>query len=197
MVLGVSRTLGTESVVVRTVMESSLLELITANDAVMHFLRICHLQPLGGSAGSIVMLMVFFSSDSFFSLLTVSRLETNKTPLFQLSRRAVVVLKIRSAKHIKSWLVLTATATGCKSLARGVRGYIHVHAIDASLQSLAQNLDLESGSVKRVLPLRLFDSTIHLSSERMSFLSDRVFSAWAFLVQSLYSRQKVYTRSEA
>lgn len=40
MVLGVSRTLGTESVVVRTVMESSLLELITANDAVMHFLRI-------------------------------------------------------------------------------------------------------------------------------------------------------------
>lgn len=86
MVLGVSRTLGTESVVVRTVMESSLLELITANDAVMHFLRICHLQPLGGSAGSIVMLMVFFSSHSFFSLLTVSRLETNKTPLFQLSR---------------------------------------------------------------------------------------------------------------
>lgn len=184
--------------VVRTVMESSLLELITANDAVMHFLRICHLQPLGGSAGSIVMLMVFFSSHSFFSLLTVSRLDTNKTPLFQLSRRAAVaVLKIRSAKHIKSWLVLTATATGCKSLARGVRGYIHVHAIDASLQSLAQNLDLESGSVKRVLPLRLFDSTIHLSSERMSFLSDRVFSAWAFLVQSLYSRQKVYTRSEA
>lgn len=95
--------------------------------------------------------------------------------------------------------MLTATATGCKSLARGVRGYIHVnvHAIDASLQSLAQNLDIESGSVKRVLPLRLFDSTIHLSSERMSFLSDRVFSAWAFLVQSLYSRQKVYTRSEA
>lgn len=93
--------------------------------------------------------------------------------------------------------MLTATATGCKSLARGVRGYIHVHAIDASLQSLAQILDLESGSVKRVLPLRLFDSTIHLSSERMSFLSDRVFSAWAFLVQSLYSRQKVYTRSEA
>lgn len=91
--------------------------------------------------------------------------------------------------------MLTATATGCKSLARGVRGYIHVHAIDASLQSLAQNLDLESGSVKRVLPLRLFDSTIHLSSERMSFLSDRVFSAWAFLVQSLYSRQKVYTPS--
>lgn len=89
------------------------------------------------------------------------------------------------------------TATGCKSLARGVRGYIHVHAIDASLQSLAQNLDLESGSVKRVLPLRLFDSTIHRPSERMSFLSDRVFSAWAFLVQSLYSRQKVYTRSEA
>lgn len=72
MVLGVSRTLGTESVVVRTVMESSLLELITANDAVMHFLRICHLQPLGGSAGSIVMLMVFFSSHSFLSLLTVS-----------------------------------------------------------------------------------------------------------------------------
>lgn len=40
MVPGVSRTLGMESVVVRTVMESSLLELITANDAVMHFLRI-------------------------------------------------------------------------------------------------------------------------------------------------------------
>lgn len=38
MVLGVSRTLGMESVVVRTVMDSSLLELITANDAVMHFL---------------------------------------------------------------------------------------------------------------------------------------------------------------
>lgn len=85
MVPGVSRTLGTESVVVRTVMESSLLELITANDAVMHFLRICHLQPLGRSAGSIVMLMVFFSSDSFFSL-TVSRLDINKTPWFQLSR---------------------------------------------------------------------------------------------------------------
>lgn len=140
---------------------------------------------------------IFFLSLLSFSSFTVSRLETNKTPLFQLSRRAVVVLKIRSAKHIKSWLVLTATATGCKSLARGARGYIHVHAIDASLQSLAQNLDLESGSVKRVLPLRLFDSTIQLSSERMSFLSDRVFSAWAFLVQSLYSRQKVYTKSEA
>lgn len=40
MVPGVSRILGTESVVVRTVMDSSLLELITANDAVMHFLRI-------------------------------------------------------------------------------------------------------------------------------------------------------------
>lgn len=94
MVLDVSRTLGTESVVVRTVMESSLLELITANDAVMHFLRICHLQPLGGSARSIVMLMVFF----FLSLLFFSSysLQTGyqQDALVPAEPRAVAVLKI-------------------------------------------------------------------------------------------------------
>lgn len=127
---------------------------------------------------------IFFLSLLFFSSYSLQT-GYQQDALVPAEPRAFAVLKIRSAKHIKSWLVLTATATGCKSLARGVRGYIHVHAIDASLQSLAQNLDLESGFVKRVLPLRLFDSTIHRSSERMSFLSDRVFSAWAFLVQSL------------
>lgn len=88
MVLGVLRTLGTESVVVRTVMESSLLELITANDAVMHFLRIPMPSSTPGGLRSFDSDVdgIFFSSHSFLSLLTVSRLDINKTPLFQLSR---------------------------------------------------------------------------------------------------------------